>query len=75
MKLNYKIFKKIYEKAKYQLVLKAGNNVYFLYLNTKDTYFDNEGVIAHNENTGAIEIVYYKEIDEIIIDGETICIR
>lgn len=69
MKLNKSSFESFNKQAKHQFILKDGKYIYFICPGS-DPFHTNDSFIAKNENTGAVEIVDYKKIKSVVVDGK-----
>lgn len=67
--LNFKEFDRLLKEARCQFLLKAKQKLYFLPFNNYTSY-NEHGFIAHNEITGEIDILDYKDVVEITIDSK-----
>lgn len=67
--LTEELFKQFTAQAKYQFLLKTGKYVYFVPI-VKGTTYSSESFVAHNETTGSVDIVNYKDIKSVVVDGK-----
>ncbi|MBI4649683.1 MAG: hypothetical protein HY738_24545, partial [Bacteroidia bacterium] len=67
--LTKKRFEEFFNSARNQFLLKDSNFIYYLVPKSKISYND-EAVVAHNETKGTVDIVYYKDVIEVIVDKQ-----
>lgn len=65
-KIDFENFLKI---AKYQFVLKTKKYIYFIPI-AKESHYSDECFIAFNETTGEVDIVNFKDVISVIVDGK-----
>jgi len=66
---TFKEFDRLVKLARYQFLLKTKNNLYFLPLPNYSSYNEN-GFVAHNEITGQIDVLEFKDVIEVTIDSK-----
>ena len=68
-RLTYKEFDGFAKTARFQFILKTKKGLYFLPLPNYISYNEN-GLVAHNETTGQIEILSFEDILEVTVDSK-----
>jgi hypothetical protein len=68
-KLSFSVFEQLLKTAHWQFLIRTSRGVYFIHVEGYSTY-NEEGFIARNEAGGQVEIITYKDVLEITIDGK-----
>ena len=69
-KLKFKVFEYLVKTARWQFLAKTGKEIYFISNVQNYSTFNEEGFVAINEASGHVEIVFYEEVKEIIVDSK-----
>ena len=67
--LTYKEFESFVKIARFQFLLKTKKGLYFLPLPNYISYNEN-GLVAHSESTGQVEILSFDDVLEVTVDGK-----
>ena len=68
-KLEFKKFDLLLKTARHQFLVKTRNGIYFINPHSYSS-FNEKGFIARHETSGKVEIMFFEDVVEIIIDSK-----
>ena len=68
-KLEFKKFDLLLKSARHQFLVKTKNGIYFITPQNYSSY-NEKGFIAKHESSGKVEIMFFEDVVEIIIDSK-----